>query len=183
MTTEEYVRYLAQELDHEFRRIGPSNVIAFVAEPVVGATSGCVSAPPGYFAAMREVCDRHGALLILDEVMCGVGRTGTFFAFEQEGVVPDIMTIGKGLGGGYAPIAAVLASRKVVDVLKKGTGGFNHGHTYQAHVCLLRASSFSHKCPLNLARILHSQTTLLNCGSTHRSQDSRNADLQFTHSR
>lgn len=81
-----------------------------------------------------EIDNRHGALLIFDEVMCGVGRTGTFFAFEQEGVVPDIMTIGKGLGGGYAPIAAVLASNKVVDVLRKGTAMFNHGHTYQAHV-------------------------------------------------
>ena len=89
--------------------------------------------PPGYFAAVRKVCDKYGALLILDEVMCGVGRTGTFFAFEQENVVPDIMTIGKGLGGGYAPIAAVLAGKKVVDVLRAGTGCFNHGHTYQAH--------------------------------------------------
>lgn len=95
-----YVTRLAAELEGEFQRLGPSNVIAFVAEPVVGATSGCTPAPKGYFKAMRQVCDRHGILLILDEVMCGVGRTGTFFAFEQEDVVPDIMTIGKGLGGG-----------------------------------------------------------------------------------
>ncbi len=124
---------LADELSAEFQRLDPSTVIAFVAEPIVGATSGCVSAPPGYFRAVREVCDRYGILLILDEVMCGTGRSGTYFAFEQEDVVPDIMTIGKGLGGGYAPIAGVLVSEKVVSGLRDGTGMFNHGHTYQCH--------------------------------------------------
>jgi len=128
-----YVARLAAELDAEFQRLGPSNVIVFVAEPVVGATSGCTPAPKAYFKAVRHVCDQYGIFLILDEVMCGVGRTGTFFAFEQEDVVPDIMTIGKGLGGGYAPIAGVLVHNKVVGVLRNGTGGFNHGHTYQAH--------------------------------------------------
>ncbi len=130
---EKYVERLIAELEAEFKRLGPGNVIAFIAEPVVGATSGCTPAPPGYFQGVRRVCDKYGILLILDEVMCGVGRTGTYFAFEQEGVVPDIMTIGKGLGGGYAPIAGILVGEKVVDVLKKGTGIFNHGHTYQAH--------------------------------------------------
>ncbi|KAL9130689.1 MAG: hypothetical protein Q9175_006960, partial [Cornicularia normoerica] len=130
---EQYVMRLAEELDGEFQRLGPETVIAFVAEPIVGATSGCVPAPPGYFRSVREICDRYGILLILDEVMCGIGRSGSFFAFEQEGVVPDIMTIGKGLGGGYAPIAGVLISQKVVSGLRDGTGIFNHGHTYQAH--------------------------------------------------
>lgn len=134
-STAQYVQRLVAELDAEFHRLDPATVIAFVAEPVVGATSGCVPAPPGYFRAVRRLCSRHGILLILDEVMCGTGRTGTFFAFEQEGddVVPDIMTIGKGLGGGYAPIAGVLVHEKVVRGLRGGTGVFNHGHTYQAH--------------------------------------------------
>lgn len=130
---EQYVMRLAEELDDEFQRLGPETVIAFVAEPIVGATSGCVPAPAGYFRSMREICDRYGILLILDEVMCGIGRSGSYFAFEQEDVVPDIMTIGKGLGGGYAPIAGVLVSEKVVGGLRDGTGIFNHGQTYQAH--------------------------------------------------
>ena len=134
-TDAEYVARLAAELSAEFERLGPENVIAFIAEPIVGATTGCVPAPPGYFRAVRDICNRHGILLILDEVMCGMGRTGSQFAFEQEGegVVPDIMTMGKGLGGGYAPIAGVLVNKKVVDVLRAGTGGFNHAQTYQAH--------------------------------------------------
>lgn len=132
-TEAEYVTRLAKELDDEFHRLGPETVIAFVAEPVVGATTGCVTAPAGYFKAVREVCDKYGILLILDEVMCGMSRTGTQFAFEQEGVVPDIMTMGKGLGGGYAPIAGVVVSKRVVDGLRDGTGMFNHGQTYQAH--------------------------------------------------
>ncbi len=128
-----FVQRLADELEAEFQRLGPQNVIAFCAEPVVGATAGCVAAPAGYFKAMREVCDRHGALLILDEVMCGMGRTGTMHAWEQEGVVPDIQIIAKGLGGGYQPIGAVLVSGRVIDALRKGSGAFMHGHTYQAH--------------------------------------------------
>ena len=134
-STEQYVQRLVAELDAEFHRLDPTTIIAFVAEPVVGATSGCVPAPPGYFSAVRRLCSRHGILLILDEVMCGTGRTGTFFAFEQEGddVVPDILTMAKGLGGGYAPIAGVLVHEKVVRGLRSGTGMFNHGHTYQAH--------------------------------------------------
>ncbi|MCJ1340277.1 hypothetical protein MMC09_005571 [Bachmanniomyces sp. S44760] len=132
-TEEQYVGRLAHELDEEFLRIGPKRVIAFVAEPVVGATSGCTPAPKGYFRAIREVCDRYDILLILDEVMCGMGRTGTYFAFEQEDIVPDIMTIGKGLGGGYAPIAGIVLHSRVVDTLRRGTAVFNHGHTYQAH--------------------------------------------------
>jgi adenosylmethionine-8-amino-7-oxononanoate aminotransferase len=124
---------LAAELEAAFQRLGPDNVAAFVAEPVVGATSGCVPAPPGYFRAVREICDRHGALLILDEVMCGMGRTGTLHAWEQEGVAPDIQAVAKGLGGGYQPIGAVLATGRIVDAIRDGSGAFQHGHTYLAH--------------------------------------------------
>lgn len=128
-----YVARLAAELDAEFQRVGPETVIAFCAEPVVGATAGCVTAVPGYFAAVRAVCDRYGALLILDEIMCGTGRTGTMHAWEQEGVTPDIQAIGKGLGGGYQAIGAILISGHVVRALADGSGVFAHGHTYQAH--------------------------------------------------
>ena len=124
---------LADELEAEFQRLGPNSVVAFIAEPVVGATTGCVTALPGYFPAMRAVCDRHGALLILDEVMCGMGRTGTMHAWEQEGVTPDIQAMAKGLGGGYQPIGGILISAKVIEAFRAGSGAFMHGHTYQAH--------------------------------------------------
>ena len=129
----DFVARLAAELEAEFQRLGPENVVAFIAEPVVGATAGCVPAPDGYFRAVREICDRHGALLILDEVMCGMGRTGTRHAWEQEGVAPDIQAIAKGLGGGYQPIGAMLAGARIVDVIRDGSGAFQHGHTYLAH--------------------------------------------------
>ena len=132
-TEADYVQRLADELEAEFQRLGPNNVIAFAAEPVVGATTGCVAAPAGYFKKMREICDRHGALLILDEVMCGMGRTGTLHAWEQEGVVPDVQIIAKGLGGGYQPIGGILIAGRVIDAFRKGSGSFMHGHTYQAH--------------------------------------------------
>ena len=128
-----YVKRLAAELEAEFQRLGPETVSAFVAEPIVGAATGCVTAVPGYFKAMREVCDRHGALLILDEVMCGMGRSGTMHAWEQEGISPDIQTVAKGLGGGYAPIGGILVAGRVIKALRDGTGGFLHGQTYQAH--------------------------------------------------
>lgn len=141
-TVEQYVARLAAELDEEFQRLGPETVCAFVAEPVVGAALGCVPPVPGYFAAMRAVCDRHGALLILDEVMSGMGRTGTMHAWQSPliGVVPDIQTIGKGLGGGYAPVAGMLVSHKVVDAMQKGSGSFGHGQTYQGHPIACRAA-------------------------------------------
>ncbi|KAA2213579.1 aspartate aminotransferase family protein [Teichococcus oryzae] len=124
---------LAAELEAEFQRLGPQNVAAFVAETVVGATAGCVPAPEGYFRAVREICDRHGALLILDEVMSGMGRTGTRHAWEQEGIAPDIQAVAKGLGGGYQAIGAVLLSGRVADAVEQGSGAFQHGHTYLAH--------------------------------------------------
>jgi adenosylmethionine-8-amino-7-oxononanoate aminotransferase len=129
----DFVARLAAELEAEFQRLGPDTVAAFIAEPVVGATAGCVPAPEGYFRAVREICNRHGALLILDEVMCGMGRTGTTHAWEQEGIAPDIQAIAKGLGGGYQPIGAMLASAPVIEALRRGSGAFLHGHTYLAH--------------------------------------------------
>lgn len=132
-TDAQFVARLAAELEAEFQRLGPNTIAAFLAEPVVGATAGAVTAPDGYFKAVREICDRHGALLILDEVMCGMGRTGTTHAWEQEGVAPDIQAIAKGLGGGYQPIGAMLASGKIIDSIRSGSGAFLHGHTYLAH--------------------------------------------------
>jgi adenosylmethionine-8-amino-7-oxononanoate aminotransferase len=128
-----YTARLLAELEAQFIEIGPEHVIAFVAETVVGATTGAVPPTPGYFRGVRALCDRYGILLIADEVMCGMGRTGTLHAVEQEGVVPDLMTIAKGLGGGYQPIGAVLASGRVVDALRRGSGLFQHGHTYIGH--------------------------------------------------
>ena len=132
-TDDAYLERLSAELEAEFQRVGPETVIAFLAEPVVGATTGCVTAVPGYFKRVREICDRHGALLILDEVMCGMGRTGTMHAWEQEGITPDIQVIAKGLGGGYQPIGGILIAERIVQALANGTGGFLHGQTYQAH--------------------------------------------------
>src|SRR5947208_6566288 len=129
----DFVARLAAELEAEFQRLGPDTVVAFIAEPVVGATAGCVPAPEGYFRSVRDICNRHGALLIFDEVMCGMGRTGTRHAWEQEGIAPDIQAIAKGLGGGYQPIGAMLASAEIIDTIRQGSGPFLHGHTYLAH--------------------------------------------------
>ncbi|KAE8355961.1 PLP-dependent transferase [Aspergillus coremiiformis] len=132
-TDADYVARLAAELDAEFQRVGPENVCAFIAEPVVGATLGAVPAVSGYFKAMKVVCEKYGALLILDEIMSGMGRCGTLHVWEQEDVVPDLQTIGKGLGGGYAPVSGLLIGEKIVRTLDKGTGVFRHGQTYQGH--------------------------------------------------
>jgi len=132
-TPEAYGQRLADELDATIRRLGPDTVIGFVAETIGGATAGVLVPVPGYFKAVREVCDRHGVLLILDEVMAGMGRSGTLYASEQEGIVPDLVTIAKGLGGGYQPIGAVLAQKKIVDAMSAGSGFFQHGHTYLGH--------------------------------------------------
>ncbi|WBY01599.1 aspartate aminotransferase family protein [Ramlibacter tataouinensis] len=132
-TPEQYGRRLARELEEAILRVGADQVIAFIAETVGGATAGVLTPVPGYFKAVREVCDRHGVLLILDEVMCGMGRTGTLHACEQEGVVPDLITIAKGLGGGYQPIGAVLAQQRIVEAMSRGSGFFQHGHTYLGH--------------------------------------------------
>jgi adenosylmethionine-8-amino-7-oxononanoate aminotransferase len=132
-TDAQYLDRLADELDAEFQRLGPDTIMAFLAEPVVGATTGCVAALAGYFQRVRAICDRYGALLILDEVMCGMGRTGTMHAWEQEGITPDIQVIAKGLGGGYQPIGGILIADRIVTALADGSGGFLHGQTYQAH--------------------------------------------------
>ncbi|MBS4045947.1 MAG: aspartate aminotransferase family protein [Alphaproteobacteria bacterium] len=132
-TPEAYGLRVANELETKILELGTDSVIAFVAEPVVGATLGAVTAAPGYFRRIRDICDKYGVLLILDEVMCGMGRTGTLHAIEQEGISPDIMTIAKGLGGGYQPIGATLLSQKVFDAFKNGSGFFQHGHTYLGH--------------------------------------------------
>ena len=139
-TPEQYGLRLARELDATIQRLGTDKVIAFVAETVGGATAGVLTAVPGYFKAVREVCDRHGVLLILDEVMCGMGRTGSLHACEQEGVVPDLLVIAKGLGGGYQPIGATLAQKKIVDAMSKGSGFFQHGHTYLGHAVACAAA-------------------------------------------
>ncbi|HRX73832.1 MAG: aspartate aminotransferase family protein [Rhodobacteraceae bacterium] len=130
---EEYGRRAADALEAEIARLGPETVMAFIAEPVVGATAGAVPPAPGYFRRIREICDRHGVLLILDEVMCGMGRTGSLFACEQDGVAPDIICIAKGLGGGYQPIGAMICTAEIHDTIAAGTGFFQHGHTYIGH--------------------------------------------------
>ncbi len=132
-TPQDYGRRLATELEQAIVAAGPDTVLAFVAETIGGATAGVLVPVPGYFQAVREVCDRHGVLLILDEVMCGMGRTGALYACAQEGVVPDLVTIAKGLGGGFQPIGAVLAQKKIVDAMSAGSGFFQHGHTYLGH--------------------------------------------------
>jgi adenosylmethionine-8-amino-7-oxononanoate aminotransferase len=130
---DEYTAGLLQELEAAILASGPEKVIGFCAEPVVGATGGAIPPTPGYFAGVRALCDRYGILFIADEVMCGMGRCGTMYAIEQEGVAPDIITIAKGLGAGYQPIGAVLAQAALVERLRSGSGAFQHGHTYIGH--------------------------------------------------
>lgn len=130
---EEYGLRVADELDATIRKAGPDTVAAFICEPVVGATAGAVPAVPGYLKRIREICDRYGVLLIFDEVMCGMGRTGHLFACEEDGVAPDLMTIAKGLGAGYQPIGAVLVATKIFEAIRDGSGAFQHGHTYMGH--------------------------------------------------
>lgn len=134
-TEEQYVERLRQELENKFLELGPDTVIGFVAETVVGATTGVVGAPKGYFAAMKLVCEKYGALFILDEVMSGMGRMGSLHAWQSvgDGASPDIQAVAKGLGGGYASIGAVLMSPRVSKGIKGGSGLLKHGHTYQAH--------------------------------------------------
>lgn len=132
-TPEAYAARLADELEAKILELGAEEVIAFIAEPVVGATLGAVGPVADYFARIRRICDKYGVLLILDEVMCGMGRTGTLFACEQEGISPDLVTIAKGLGGGYQPIGAVLLSDRIYRAFAEGSGLFQHGHTYICH--------------------------------------------------
>jgi adenosylmethionine-8-amino-7-oxononanoate aminotransferase len=128
-----YGRRAADELEAAILAAGPGQVMAFIAETVAGASLGCVPPAPGYLARIREICDQYGVLLILDEVMCGMGRTGTLFACEQEGVAPDIVCVAKGLGAGYQPIGAAMCSAAIYDTIAAGSGALAHGHTYMGH--------------------------------------------------
>jgi hypothetical protein len=130
----------ANALEQEILRLGPESVAAFFAETVVGATAGCVPPVPGYFRRIREICDRYGVLLVLDEVMSGMGRTGSLFACEQEGVVPDLLTCAKGLAAGYQPIGAVLVSDRVREAIEQGSGAFQHAFTYIGHATACAAA-------------------------------------------
>ena len=150
-TLEAYGLRAANELESMLQQLGPETVIGFVAETVVGATAGALAPAPGYFRRIREICDRYGILLILDEVMCGMGRTGSLFACEQDGVAPDIVAVAKGLGGGYQPIGAMLVARPIAEAIRSGSGAFQHGHTYLGH-------------PVACAAALAVQTTIENQG-------------------
>lgn len=143
----EYGQRVANELEEEILRLGPDSVMAFLAEPVVGATLGAVTAVDGYFATIRDICDRYGVLLILDEVMCGMGRTGHLFACDADGVSPDILCIAKGLGAGYQPIGAMLCTSAIYDAIAAGTGFFQHGHTYLGHP-VASAAAYAVLCEL-----------------------------------
>jgi adenosylmethionine-8-amino-7-oxononanoate aminotransferase len=145
-TDEAYGLRAAGELETAISTIGAENVAAFIAEPVVGATLGACPPVDGYFREIRRICDEHGVLLILDEVMCGSGRTGTFFAHEQDGVLPDIVTLAKALGGGYQPIAATIVGKRVVDGVASLSGGFEHGHTYIGHATACAAANAVQQC-------------------------------------
>lgn len=138
---DDYGQRSANELEAEILRLGPESVMAFVAEPVVGATAGAVPAVAGYLKRIREICDQYGILLILDEVMCGMGRTGHLFACLEDGVAPDMITIAKGLGAGYQPIGALLVQGKIYDAVASGSGFFQHGHTYMGHAMAAAAAN------------------------------------------
>jgi adenosylmethionine-8-amino-7-oxononanoate aminotransferase len=139
-TQDEYCERVCIELETKIVELGPENVAGFVAETVVGATAGAVVATPGYFRRIREICDRHGIHLILDEVMCGTGRTGSMMAYQQEHIIPDIVTMAKGLAAGYQPVGALLCRSEIVDTIRNNSGFFQHGHTFMGHATAVAAS-------------------------------------------
>ena len=139
-TERDYGLRAAAELEDAILRLGPETVAAFIAEPVVGATLGCAPAVEGYLKEVRTICNRYGVLLILDEIMCGSGRTGYRYAFEEDGVVPDIVTVAKGLGGGFAPMGATLVHDRIADAIAKGSGALAHGFTYMGHALACAAA-------------------------------------------
>lgn len=155
-TPEQYAIRAADELEAEILRLGEGSVIAFIAETVVGATAGAVTPAPGYFQRIREICDRHGVLLILDEVMSGMGRIGQLYACDHYGVVPDILTCAKGLGAGYQPIGAVLMSDRIHDTIIAGSGAFQHGFTYIGHATACAGA-------LAVQRVIEEDGLLENC--------------------
>ncbi|NQY93168.1 MAG: aspartate aminotransferase family protein [Campylobacteraceae bacterium] len=132
-TMDEYGIRAANYLEEKILELGADTVAAFVAEPLVGSTLGAVGAPKTYFKRIREICDQYGVLLLFDEIMCGTGRTGYMFASEYTQVKPDLITIAKGIGGGYQPLAATLISEKILSAIEEGSGQFSHGHTYIGH--------------------------------------------------
>jgi adenosylmethionine-8-amino-7-oxononanoate aminotransferase len=139
-TDEQYAERLANELEQKILELGADTVAAFVAETVVGATAGAVPPVRDYFRKIRAVCDRYGVLLILDEIMSGMGRTGYLYACDEDGVAPDLLTIAKGLGAGYQPIGATLVSKRIHDTIVGGSGYFQHGHTYIGHATACAAA-------------------------------------------
>ncbi len=139
-TQDEYCERVGVELETKIIELGPENVAGFVAETVVGATAGAVVATPGYFRRIREICDRYGVHLILDEVMCGTGRTGSMMAYQQEHIIPDIVTMAKGLAAGYQPAGALLCRSEIVDTIRSNSGFFQHGHTFMGHATAVAAS-------------------------------------------
>ncbi|MBK8158613.1 MAG: aspartate aminotransferase family protein [Rhodospirillaceae bacterium] len=139
-TAEAYGIRIADELEAAILRQGPENVAAFFAEPIAGSSLGCAEPVPGYLARLRAICDRYGVLLVFDEVMCGMGRTGHLYACAEDGVTPDILTMAKGLGAGYQPIGAFLAHDKIVSALESGSGQLKHGHTYAGHTLACAAA-------------------------------------------
>jgi len=144
-TQEAYGERVALELEDKIEELGAENVAAFVAETVVGATAGAVAAVPGYFSRIREICDRYGIHLILDEVMCGTGRTGSMMAYQQEQIEPDIVTMAKGLAAGYQPVGALLCTREIVETLRNNSGYFQHGHTFMGHATAVAAALAAQK--------------------------------------
>jgi adenosylmethionine-8-amino-7-oxononanoate aminotransferase len=132
-TEVQYGERLAQEFEDAVEKLGPETIMCFIAETVGGATAGVITPVPGYFKRIRELCDKYGILLILDEVMCGMGRTGAHFTYTQEGILPDMVTNAKGLGAGYQPIGSVTVSAAIHDAFVAGSGAFSHGHTYVGH--------------------------------------------------
>lgn len=153
-----YASRLAQELEQTILQTGPEQIAAFVAETVVGATAGAVAPVAGYFEKVREICDRYGVLLIMDEIMCGLGRTGTLHAFEQEAVAPDLLCLAKGLGGGYQPIAAVIAQDFIVEKMQSTSGAFQHGHTYVGHPVACAAALATQQVIQQQSLVSRSQT-------------------------
>jgi hypothetical protein len=144
-TQEEYCERVALELEEKIIELGAQNVAGFVAETVVGATAGAVTAVPGYFKRIRKICDHYGIHLILDEVMCGTGRTGSMMAYEQEHITPDLVTMAKGLAAGYQPVGALLCTAKISEAIKNGSGYFQHGHTFMGHATAVAAALAAQK--------------------------------------
>ncbi len=157
-------------LEAAIEREGPDSVAAFIAEPVGGSSTGASVPTAEYLRRVREICDRHEVLFVADEILCGAGRTGTWWAIERAGVAPDVMTIGKGISGGYAPLSAVAAPRRILDVLAAGSGGLLHAQTYShnpvacaaglAAVRYLKAHCLVERCA-QMGEVLHERLAAL----------------------